>query len=134
VQHFRPRVYYISTAPSVPCIICIMSINLEFKHQQCCIICIQFKLLANKIIQDVKTAFSPHQSVLNFCSAATNGHSAADASPSYAAILPCLVYQPSNRRFGHQRRYMKRLTIVIQCFYSVGQPAAACGAKTSLFV
>ena len=73
-----------------------MSTNFEFEQQQCCIICIHFKLRANKIIQDVNPAFSPDQSMLNFCSAATDGRSAADVSPSYAAILPRSVYQSSS--------------------------------------
>jgi len=95
VQYFQPRVYRISISPSIPCIICIMSMNLDFKEQQCCIICIQYKLRANAIIQDPNPAFSPDQSMLNFCSAATNGRSAADASPFHAAILPRPVYQSS---------------------------------------
>ena len=70
-----------------------MSMNFDFKQQQCC--CIQFKLRANKIIQEVNPAFSPDQSMLNFCSAAADGRSAADASLSYAAILPRSVYESS---------------------------------------
>jgi len=53
-------------------------------------------MLHNKIIQDVKTAFSPDRSLLNFCSAATNGRNAADASISTAASLHRSVYQLSN--------------------------------------
>jgi len=52
-----------------------LSMNLEIRQQQCCIICIKFKLRANKmIIQEWISAFSPDQSVLKlpkFCSTAT---------------------------------------------------------------
>ena len=35
-----------------------MSMNLEIRQQQYCIICILFKLCANKMIQDLNSAFS----------------------------------------------------------------------------
>ena len=78
-----------------------MSMNLEFKQQQCCIICIQYKLRANTVIQDVNPAFSPDQSMLNFCSAAANGRSAADASP----LLPSFLVRYTNRRFAAIRNH-----------------------------
>jgi len=61
---------------------------------------------ADKMTQDVNSAFSPDQSV--FCSTAARGCGAADASPAYAA-LPSLV-RHTNRPAGNQRKYTKRLT------------------------
>jgi len=45
-----------------------MSMNLEIRQQQSCL---QFKLCTNRIIQDVNSAVSPDQSMLNFRSTAT---------------------------------------------------------------
>jgi len=39
-----------------------MSMNLETRQQQCCIICIEFKLRANKMIPGVNSAVSVHVS------------------------------------------------------------------------
>ena len=55
----------------------------------------QFALRTNTMIKDANSAFSPDQSVLNFCSTATRGRRAADASPAYAATLPRPVYESS---------------------------------------
>jgi len=41
-----------------------MPINFEIRQQPSCIICIQFKLRANKMTQLLKSTFSPDQSVL----------------------------------------------------------------------
>ena len=70
--------------------------NFELKQQQCYIICIQFKLRANKIIQDMNPAFSSDPSMLNLYTAVTNGRSATNARPSYAAILPHSIYESSS--------------------------------------
>jgi len=80
--------------------------NLELEQQSC----IQLKLRTNEMIQYVKSAFSPDQSVLpKFCSTATRS-SAAGATPAYATILPRLVDESS---LGHHRKYTKRLTISV---------------------
>jgi len=65
----------------------------------------------NKLVRNVNSAFSPDQSVLSFRSSAQllHGRSAADASPAYAAPPSFVPY--TNRPFGHQRRYTKRLTV-----------------------
>jgi len=88
-------------------------INLEIRQQQCCTICIHFKLRANKTIRDVNSAFTPDQSVLSLRSSAQllHGCSAAHVSPAYAAPPSLVPY--ANRPFADQRRYTKRLTVVI---------------------
>jgi len=62
------------------------------------------------LIQWFKTRnseFSPDQSVLNFCSTATQLQCRAVVAFPYA--LPPFLVRYANRPFGHQRRYTKRL-------------------------
>jgi len=42
-----------------------LSMNLEIRQQQCCIICIKFKVRASKMIQHLNSALSPDQSALS---------------------------------------------------------------------
>jgi len=78
-----------------------ISMNLEIRQQQCCIICKQFKFRANKMTQDVNSAVLPDQSVLSFRSSAKllHGRSAADVSPAYAALSSLVLY--ASRPFEH---------------------------------
>ena len=76
-----------------------MSMNLEIRQQQCCIVCIQFELRANKMIQDLNFAFSPEQSVLSFWSSAQLLYTVAaprKLSPAYAAALRHPVYEDAD--------------------------------------
>jgi len=55
------------------------SMNLETRQRQSCIAYnSRFAVILGSTIQDVDSAFSPDQSVLNFCSTAIHGRSAAD--------------------------------------------------------
>jgi len=47
-----------------------MLMNLKIRQQQCCIICIQFKLRGDKIIRDLNSALSLDQPVLSYWSSA----------------------------------------------------------------
>jgi len=62
-----------------------MSINLKIREQQSCA---QLTIRGNTTIQDVNSAFSPSQSVLNFCLTALHRCSAVDV------VLPCTVAAP----------------------------------------
>ena len=53
------------------------------------------------MIQDVNSAISPDQSVLNSCSTAI----------TVAALPPLLLFRYTNPPFGHRRKYTKRLII-----------------------
>ena len=79
---------------------CNMSTNLEIGQQQCCgIVCIQFKLRANKTIQDLNCAF--RQISLRLKKLPLNCCSAADASPAYSATtLRRPVYETSHNLCG----------------------------------
>ena len=85
---------------SEPMYHCNMSTNLEIGQQQCCgIVCIQFKLRANKTIQDLNCAFRQislclKKLPLNCCS----------ASPAYSATtLRRPVYETSHNLCGPWR-------------------------------
>jgi len=69
--------------------------------------CIQFTLRSH-VMQDVNSAFSPDQSVLNFYST-TARLQRADVSPAYAA--PPSLFRYTDRPFGHQWGCTQRLTI-----------------------
>jgi len=83
-----------------------MYITAGYHFNICGIVCIQFKLRANNMIQELNCAFSPDQSVLNFCSTA-----AASQTQAPPPTQPPSVVRYTNRPFGHQTGYTKHPTI-----------------------
>jgi len=68
-------------------------------------IALQFKLCANKMIQDFNSAIC--QISLKFCSAATRSQASSAVRPAYVASLPRLV-RYMNRSLRHQTHRLSR--------------------------